>query len=113
MGQRIYPRKAIAVMRAAKHDPSAECMLSYMSAALVWTDENYSAFQVACLANNCRRYWDPAAYRASLVLGRPDKRYRAGWEELRRLCPRWPGFRPERRSRALRAELKRAVLEMS
>ena len=33
------------------------------------------------------------------------------WEELQQACPEWPGFRPERRSESLRAELERQLAE--
>lgn len=43
-------------------------------------------------------------YRASLIDGQPREELRGGWDQLRRECPDWPGFRPERCDLALKDE---------
>ena len=46
------------------------------------------------------------AYRASLTLGEPQKRYEKDWLELKRNIPSWPGFREERIYGKIERELR-------
>ena len=46
-------------------------------------------------------------YRASLIREAPREKLLAPWDQLLGECPDWPGFRPERRSPTLAAELDR------
>ncbi len=63
-------------------------------------------------AHGCLAYWQPVAFRSSIILGQqPNEQDWLGWEELRRLCPEWPGFRAERYSESLRPELERQLAE--
>jgi hypothetical protein len=111
MGEPYFPEQAIAVLRAARFDPAANPGLELLSGSLIWDDEGYLEFVPICRHFGCLAYWEPVVFRSSLILGRPDERSRWGWEELQRVCPGWPGFRPERRSESLRAELERQLAE--
>ncbi len=71
----------------------------------------YVEFVAHCRAQGCLRYWEPVGYRTSVIRGRPNEGFRCGWEELRRVCPDWPGFREERYDESLRAELERQEAE--
>jgi hypothetical protein len=108
-----FPDKAVAILRAARFDPAASPGLELLSGSFIWDDEGYLEFVAVCRDKGCRAYWEPVVYRSSLILGRPDETFRRGWEELLRLCPGWPGFRPERYSEALRAELERQLAQES
>ena len=111
MVEPYFPEQAIAVLRAARFDPSARPGLELLSGTLIWGDEAYLEFPAVCRHYGCMAYWEPVAFRSSLIRGQPDESYRRGWEELERACPEWPGFRPERRSESLRAELVRQLAE--
>jgi hypothetical protein len=111
MADAYFPEKAIAVLRAARFDPKAKPGLELLSGSLIWDDECYLEFVATCGHYGCMAYWEPVAYRTSLIRGRPDERYRRGWEELLRVCPQWPGFRAQRRDQSLRAELERQLAE--
>jgi hypothetical protein len=111
MSEPYFPEEAVAILRAARYDPAARPSLELLSGSFIWDDECYFEFVPACRARSCLAYWEPVAFRSSVILGRPDERYRRGWEELRRLCPEWPGFRPERYSESLRPELERQLAE--
>jgi len=111
MRESNFPEQALAVLRLAQFDAAAGRSLELLSGSFIWDDECYLEFVAYCRDKGCRRYHEPVVYRTSLILGRPDEESRRGWEELLRLCPSWPGFRPERRSESLRPELERAVAE--
>ena len=106
-----FPEEAVAVLRAAQYDPTARPGLEMLSGSFIWDDERYLEFVPVCRAKGCRAYWEPVLFRTSLIKGRPDETCRRGWEELRRVCPEWPGFRPERRSESLLRELERQLSE--
>jgi hypothetical protein len=106
-----FPEKAVAVLRAARFDPSATPSLELLSGAFIWSDERYLEFVAYCSHDGVLTYWEPVIYRSSLILGRPDAESRSGWKELRQACPNWPGFRAERSSESLRKDLERALSE--
>lgn len=109
MTEPYFPERAVAVLRAARFDPAATPGLELLSGSFIWDDEAYFEFLNACRDHGCMAYWEPVAFRSSLILGVPDESCRRGWEELQRACPGWPGFQPERRSESLRAELERQL----
>src|SRR4051812_29605574 len=113
MAEPYFPAEAAAVLQAARYDPAARPGLELLSGSFLWGDECYLKFIAACRARGCLVYWEPVVFRSSLIMGRPDESSRRGWEELQRACPDWPGFRPERRSESLRAELERQMAEES
>jgi hypothetical protein len=111
MSVSYFPEGAVAILRAAQYDPAARPSLELVSESFIWDEEGYLDFVVACRAQGCLAYWEPVAFRSSVILGQPDEQYRRGWEELRRLCPDWPGFRAERYCESLRSELERQLAE--
>jgi Rieske Fe-S protein len=109
MAEPYFPEQALAILRAAQFDPTARPGLELLSGSLVWDDEAYLEFVPVCRHHGCTAYWEPLVFRSSLIRGQPDEGCRRGWDELQRACPEWPGFRPERRGDALRAELERQL----
>jgi hypothetical protein len=111
MAESYFPTQAVATLRATRFDSTARPSVEMLSGSFIWFDEAYFEFGAVCRHHGCLAYWEPVAFRSSLILGRPNESCRRGWEELQRVCPEWPGFRPERRSESLRAELKRQLAE--
>ena len=111
MAEPYFPEQAIAVLQAARFDPTARPSLELLSGSLIWNDEAYLEFPAVCRYHGCMVYWEPVVFRSSLIRGQPDESCRRGWKELQRASPEWPGFRPERRSESLRAELERQLAE--
>jgi hypothetical protein len=109
MEEPYYPWEAFIPIRDARYDPGASYGLELLSGAFIWFDENYFDFVAVCRSRGNTRYWEPVVYRSALILGQPRKDCRRGWEELRRLVPQWPGFRPERCSQSLKADLEQAL----
>jgi hypothetical protein len=108
-----FPEEAVACLRRSRYDPGAKPGLELISGAFIWDDEleGYLEFVAHCRARDCLLYWEPIGFRTSVIRGKPDERCRHGWEELRRVCQDWPGFREERYSQSLRAELERQEAE--
>jgi hypothetical protein len=104
-----FPEEAVACLRQSQYDPAARPGLELLSGSFLWGDEfdGYAEFVTHCRARGCQAYWEPIGFRTSVIRGKPDEQCRRGWEELRRVCPEWPGFREERYSVSLRAELER------
>ena len=109
MDESYYPWEAFIPIRDARFASAATCGLELLSGAFIWSDENYMAFVAACRVRGNSRYWEPVAYRSSLIRGQPREVYRSGWEELRRFVPQWPGCRAERCHESLRAALEQAL----
>lgn len=91
MSERLQELRALApVLNQLSADPHARVHYELMSDALIWSDELPPDQECPCLRGVFR-------YRTTLMLGKPEEKYREGWEILQRLCPRWPGFLPSRR----------------
>lgn len=62
-----------------------------MSDALMWDDEKAN-LPISELG------WFRAAlaYRSSVILAQPRTEFEPIWNSLKRIAPKWPGFRPER-----------------
>lgn len=105
-----FPDEALAHLRAARFKETAFPLLEVTSRSLVWSDEAYLEFVAVC--NGLGSPWGlaPLSYRSSLILGQPSKASKRAWDELKRLCPQWPGFRAERSSPKLRDEFERPTL---
>jgi hypothetical protein len=107
MPEPYFPELAVEALREAKYDPDAQPSYGIFSGAYMWADENYNEFVGACLNSDNKRYFEPIRYRASVILGEPPTDTdRRGWEELRRMCPEWPGFHPSRYGEHWRESLK-------
>jgi hypothetical protein len=104
-----FPEEAVACLRRTRYNSAARHSLELVSGSFIWQDEfaDYVEFVAHCRATGCPRYWELVVYRTSVIRGRPNEGLRRGWEELRKVCPDWPGFREERYGQALRAELER------
>lgn len=96
MSERQHELQALApILNRLPADPNARVGYELMSDALVWSDE---------LPPDPEPHGDGWVslrgvfrYRTTLILGKPEEKYRAGWEVLASLCPNWPGLLPERR----------------
>jgi hypothetical protein len=101
------PEKLIPHLQALCYDPAAERSYEMMSGGFMWSDELPPSDV----------YFDPhdgdyalrflLGYRASLIRGRPDEGLRPVWDAVLAACPNWPGFRSERCSVSLAAELEK------
>jgi hypothetical protein len=72
------------------YDPNAVPFFDLMSGGLVWSDERQA---------NVRAVWALRPlwmYRTSVLLGVPDTRHSALWQEAQRIVPDWIGFHPAR-----------------
>lgn len=107
MNEQLFPVEALAILRQAKWDANAKRSYDAMSGGFGWSDERLGDVAFLCVevGNWAFRYL--MGYRASLIRGAPREELRAAWDQLRRECPDWPGFRPERASPDLAVELKR------
>jgi hypothetical protein len=92
---------------------AARPSLELMGGSFIWDDEfeDYVEFVAHRRTKGCLRYREHVSYRTSVIRGRPIEEARRGWQELRKVCPDWPGFREERYDKALRAELDRQEAE--
>jgi len=104
-----FPDEALAYLRSASFQETAFPCLEVTSRSLFWSDEAFLEFAAVCHDRGSPWSRTPLVYRSSLIRGQPDEIGRAAWDELRRLCPQWPGFMPERCSPTLRAELERQI----
>jgi hypothetical protein len=107
MDESLFPEAALAVLREACWDPDATHSFEIMSGGFRWSDERLEDAASACMQAGSWAFRSLLGYRASLIRGVPREELRAAWDQLLRECPSWPGFRPERLSPALAAELDR------
>ena len=94
-------------MRELAPAPDASVFYELMSDALVWSDEIPDLASGDVRTFQCLRF--VFRYRTTLIVDRPDERYRGVWEEASRLFPDWPGFDPRRRAPELRPVYERFV----
>lgn len=111
LAEPYFPEQAVAYLQAAQFNPTAFPCLEVHSDSFFWSDEAYLEFAAVCHSYGCQSFRDPLVFRSSMIRGQPNEACRRAWEELMRLCPEWPGFRPERRCESLRAELERQLAE--
>src|SRR5262249_43060284 len=115
MDEMLFPETALAILREARWNPDATHSFEIMSGGVQVSDERLWG---AALVGRGSGVWAFLAcggwafrylmgYRASLIRGVPREGLRAAWEQLSQECPHWPGFRPERVSPLLSAELDR------
>jgi hypothetical protein len=108
MDEMLFPEQALAILREARWDPDATRSFEIMAGGFHWSDERLLGDAAsACLASGSWAFRYLIGYRASLIRGVPREALRAAWDHLSQECPHWPGFRPERMSPALAAELDR------
>jgi hypothetical protein len=104
-----FPAEALVCLQSARFQRDAFPCLDVGSESLFWSDEAFMEFAAVCQSHGCEWFLDPLIHRSSIICGQPDEASRQAWEELLRLCPGWPGFRPERRSESLGEELNRQI----
>lgn len=92
----LFPDDAIAILREARWKPDAKREFELMSGGFVWSDEHLGDIALLCVELDNWAFREVIAYRASLIRSAPRTELREPWEQLRRECPDWPGFRPER-----------------
>jgi hypothetical protein len=78
--------------------PAAEAAVFYelMSDALVWSDEIPDLDSGDVSVFHCLRF--VFRFRTTLMMGKPDERFRKLWDEAKTLFPNWPGFDPRRQA---------------
>ncbi len=89
------------------HDINARCSFDLLAGGLGWSDECPPIEMYEGLVLEAHR--DLIAHRASLTLGTPINDTQPFWDQMLKECPSWPGFRAERRSVELRAELEECL----
>jgi hypothetical protein len=95
----LFSENELAILRGAQFDPEASRTYDMLSGGFHWSDERL------VLAIDTWAFSYVMGYRASLSNGAPREELRAAWDQLRRECPNWPGFRPERRAEVLATDL--------
>jgi hypothetical protein len=103
----LLPDDAIAVFRRAVWNPDARRFHEMMTGSFWWTDELVQEVAQLCSGRDNWSFRYLMGYRASVIRGKPDGRFRPVWDQVARECPDWPGLRPERSSVSLGAELHR------
>ena len=76
--------------------PVATPFYELMSGGLVWSDEKITDVPSEVIWALRPLF----AYRASLIVGAPEEKWRPYWNECRTLFPRWVGFHPDRQRQA-------------
>ena len=99
------PEKLIPHLRALRYDPAAVRGYEMMSGGFMWSDELPASDQYSDPHDGDYALRFLFGYRASLIRGRPDEGLRPVWDAVLAACPSWPGFRSERCSVSLAAEL--------
>ena len=103
----LFPEAALTILRQARFDANASHHFEIMSGGFSWSDERLLEVANVCMAEESWAFRILIGYRASLIREAPQEELRTPWGQLLRECPDWPGFRPERRSPELAAELER------
>jgi hypothetical protein len=101
-------RELAKAFAALSFDPNAKRSAHLQAGGFVWSDEapdfhtsdDYpvplTKFMIGLIS-----------YRTTLMRGTPHQPFTPYWEEFRRCCPTWPGFRAERCRPELIPELDR------
>jgi hypothetical protein len=103
----LLPDDAIIILRQAIWQPDARRFLEMMTGAFWWTDELVQEIAHLCVARGNWSFRYLMGYRASVIRGKPEERFRPVWDQVARECPDWPGLRPERNCVSLATELHR------
>ena len=83
-------------MRQLKPAPEATVFYELMSNALVWSDEIPDLDTGDVSVFHCLRF--VFRFRTTLMMDKPDERFRSLWDEAKTLFPNWPGFDPRRQA---------------
>jgi hypothetical protein len=90
------------VLQGLRKEPDARINYDLFADALIWSDEFPRAEEYVRRAINPSCMRGILNFRTSLILEHPREKFRAAWEEAKRLFPDWPGFSPERQSSGLK-----------
>jgi|SRR5208283_4847944 len=112
MDEQLFPPEALAILRQALWDPNATRSYEIMSGGFSWSDERMTDVSFVCMAHRSWAFRFLMGFRASLSAGAPREELSPPWDQLLQECPDWPGFREERRSTELAAELHRESRRM-
>jgi hypothetical protein len=104
----VFPREVLGLLRQAVFQPNAKRHYDMLSDSFWWSDEMLLEMAGLCSVKQNWAFRALLAYRGTLIKGQPDEYLRAPWDQLRRECPNWPGFLPERCSTELLPALQRA-----
>jgi hypothetical protein len=97
MSDRIQELEKLApVLDRLKADANARVFYELMSGALILSDEMPPPAEREGWECNCMR--GVFRFRTTLMLGKPEEKFRGGWDHLQTLCPNWPGFLADRRN---------------
>jgi hypothetical protein len=100
-------RAIAARMRELPSAPGASVFYELTSDALVWSDEIPDLERGGARQFQCLRFL--FRYRTTVIMGKPDQRFRRYWDEAQKLFPEWPGFAAQRQSPDLRPVYERFV----
>lgn len=106
----LIPHAAVQAFRQAKWSAEAVPFIELISGTPMWTDEAWEEFTMAHHHCQSDRYQDPFLYRLFLIDGEKIEgvdyaRCRESWDYLRARCPRWPGFREDRCTPAIKEQI--------
>ena len=91
----LFPA-AIEILREARWSLDATRRYEILSGGFYWTDERIFEVADICMDSESWAFRYVLRYRASIIGGEPRAELRAPWDQLRKECQEWPGFRPER-----------------
>ena len=98
-----------AKFESLSFDNDASRELELFGGAFVWSDERPTLDSPDGTISITRFFQYLLWYRKSLIEESPVAAFSKYWDEFRRLCPNWPGFRAERCDPVLRSELDAEV----
>ena len=95
----------LSLLRQARYDPAARRGYDHFAGGFLWSDEFPEGWSKVTFRLDDWLQRKLVADRAAVILGGDVDRFMAIWQEVERVAPDWPGLRPERRDRAVSAEL--------
>ena len=103
----LFPDAAIEILRTSRWLPDATRRYEILAGGFYWSDERIFDVADICIESDSWAFRCVIAFRSSLIRGAPREDVRKPWDQLRKECPGWPGFRTERCDSLLVQELDR------
>lgn len=98
------------VFNRLTYDPNAERSVHLQAGGFVWSDETPDFRTEGTFPIPITRFMICLiSYRTTLIRGLPHEPFTPCWQEFKRCCPDWPGFRPERSDPGLVDDLDREL----